>query len=513
MECPLNETQWKQRSLEFGCQNVDVYHCVLLEDKTDVKEICMERSLLTKGKCPVLTYKGYRHWMDCNIPGCPDTFYASNETYKYPICLKKTNAPESHSHYSKQLYVGLGVGITLFLLLLVACIWLYIIFRWRKRNADLLDIEGKRCLIELEDNTVVEDVLSALRKEKIYLISGRLGNGVSTTAKTAIKRFLDENHVWNHHFVNYRDVPSLSISEKTIIFVDGWFGLWNENPCEEDVVKQTLQSLQLQVETFQDLKVVLGVREDIYKKYKKIFENVLPERCRLDLQISRVSRDEELESHFQSTFANTHKYEEVGYHLIIDIIDRNRRLFAKYLECKNLLKTLVSHFDDLHKKKTMLFECLMYIVIQGKHKHDDIVNEDVKDHFGFSITTDSFKKCESLQKYTKYMKGAQLVNVHGEDMKHHSETLYLVFRHVFLYLAAFHSLFRKYPKKTMKYCNINAILQIVRPEDEGDTIKFCIKADNEAVKFFYKEVVKQTPGLEDAIKDHPLVKHAIGTEV
>ncbi|XP_078323080.1 uncharacterized protein LOC111104227 isoform X3 [Crassostrea virginica] len=138
MECPLNKTQWKQRSLEFGCQNVDVYHCVLLEDKTDVKEICVERSLLTKGKCPVLTYKGYRHWMDCNIPGCPDTFYESNETYKYPVCLKKTNAPESHSYYSKRLSVGLGVGITLFLLLLVAFIWLYIIFRRRKRNADLL---------------------------------------------------------------------------------------------------------------------------------------------------------------------------------------------------------------------------------------------------------------------------------------------------------------------------------------------------------------------------------------
>ncbi|XP_078323069.1 uncharacterized protein LOC111104227 isoform X1 [Crassostrea virginica] len=392
-----------------------------------------------------------------------------------------------------------------------------------------------RCLRELEDNAAVECVLPELRKEKFYLISGRLGNGVSTTAKSAIKRFSCEDHDWRYQFVNYRDIPSLTISEKTILFVDGWFGLWNENPCEEEVVKQILESLRRQVENFQHCKVVLGLREDIYEKYKRIFRNILPVRSRLDLDVSRVRREEELEGHFQRAFESehckkrnceckglnfrriTHRYEDVGDHLIIDILAKNHQLISKYLECENLLETLVCHFDALHKKKRMLFECLMYIVIQGKYKQDDIVNEDVKDNFGFSITPGSFKKCKSLQKYTKDMKGTELVSVHGEDMVHDSETGYLVFRHVFLYLAAFHSLFRKYPKKTMKYCNINAILQIVRPEEilneEGDTIKFCIKADNEAVKFFYKEVVKQTPGLEDAIKDHPLVKHAIGTEV
>lgn len=50
MECPFNKTHWKQRSLEFSCQNVDVYHCLLLEDKTDVKEVCLERSLLNESK-------------------------------------------------------------------------------------------------------------------------------------------------------------------------------------------------------------------------------------------------------------------------------------------------------------------------------------------------------------------------------------------------------------------------------------------------------------------------------
>lgn len=33
------------------------------------------------GQCPVLTHRGYLHWTDCNITGCPETFYTSDEIY------------------------------------------------------------------------------------------------------------------------------------------------------------------------------------------------------------------------------------------------------------------------------------------------------------------------------------------------------------------------------------------------------------------------------------------------
>lgn len=68
----------------------------------------------------------------------------------------------------------------------------------------------------------------------------------------------------------------------------------------------------------------------------------------------------------------------------------------------------------------------------------------------------------------------------------------------------------------MRHCNMDAVLQIVRPDEadqDGDGIKFCAKAENEYVTYFYKEVVKRTTGLEDTICGHLLVKHAIGTEV
>lgn len=54
-------------------------------------------------------------------------------------------------------------------------------------------------------------------------------------------------------------------------------------------------------------------------------------------------------------------------------------------------------------------------------------------------------------------------------------------------------------------------MKLIRMEME--LTKFCTKAENEYVTYFYKEVVKRTPGLEDTFCGHPLVKHAIGTEV
>lgn len=63
---------------------------------------------------------------------------------------------------------------------------------------------------------------------------------------------------------------------------------------------------------------------------------------------------------------------------------------------------------------------------------------------------------------------------------------------------------------------MDAVLKKVRPDEadqDGDGIKFCAKAENEYVIYFYKEVVKRTTGLEDTFCGHPLVKLAIGTEV
>lgn len=51
------------------------------------------------------------------------------------------------------------------------------------------------------------------------------------------------------------------------------------------------------------------------------------------------------------------------------------------------------------------------IYIKGKYKIGDDVDSDVKKEFHFGITSESYKDCKSLHKYTKIMSGKDLVNI------------------------------------------------------------------------------------------------------
>lgn len=50
MDCPMNESIWKKRAERYKCQDEDIYHCLLLEDKSNVKEVCHKQARIGKGK-------------------------------------------------------------------------------------------------------------------------------------------------------------------------------------------------------------------------------------------------------------------------------------------------------------------------------------------------------------------------------------------------------------------------------------------------------------------------------
>lgn len=56
MDCPKNESNWKKRADSFRCQDKDVYHRLLLEDKTNVKEVCIEQGLINQGESNTQIY-------------------------------------------------------------------------------------------------------------------------------------------------------------------------------------------------------------------------------------------------------------------------------------------------------------------------------------------------------------------------------------------------------------------------------------------------------------------------
>lgn len=91
MDCPTNESMWKKRADRYKCQNKDIYHCLLLKDKTRLKEVCIEQARIGKGYCPIITRHNNLNWALCNTTGCPNDTFTSDEVYKYPICLMTTH--------------------------------------------------------------------------------------------------------------------------------------------------------------------------------------------------------------------------------------------------------------------------------------------------------------------------------------------------------------------------------------------------------------------------------------
>lgn len=124
-------------------------------------------------------------------------------------------------------------------------------------------------LKDKENNDAVKGVLQELKNNNIILICGKLGDGVSKTGKTVVKHFLEEHQDWEHQFLNYRDCLNSPLTDGKIIFVDGWFGLWNENPCDITYVRDNLEALRQCTETLQRFKIILGIRDDVYENTKR----------------------------------------------------------------------------------------------------------------------------------------------------------------------------------------------------------------------------------------------------
>lgn len=148
----------------------------------------------------------------------------------------------------------------------------------------------------------MQGVLEELRNRNVILIIGTLGNGVSKTGKQTTTVFIKDHSDWECRWINYDDCSDTPPAEKTIIFVDGWFGIWNENPCKVNNVEKALRKLHNSIDNVQLCKVILGIREDIYEKYKNLFNSNLPLNSRhLYLDGIRANQTEELEQQLNRT--------------------------------------------------------------------------------------------------------------------------------------------------------------------------------------------------------------------
>lgn len=112
--------------------------------------------------------------------------------------------------------------------------------------------------------------IDTLSKDKVrsIVVVGKLGNSVSSTSRRILRKF-QERMNWNSLECRYTDIPSY-VDENTIVFVYGWFGLWNDDLCSLGKSKTACKSLIQILKETRNVKVIVGMRSNLYRKYHEV---------------------------------------------------------------------------------------------------------------------------------------------------------------------------------------------------------------------------------------------------
>lgn len=92
--CPMSKESWETASTRLKCNSTHGYHCVPNKQFTSLIEFCYPkgpRFPFEAGNCLELADVGILNQVYCNktfSSGCPETYYFSNDLYKYPKCLQ-----------------------------------------------------------------------------------------------------------------------------------------------------------------------------------------------------------------------------------------------------------------------------------------------------------------------------------------------------------------------------------------------------------------------------------------
>lgn len=503
--CPLNESEWSERAAGMFCQGSDSYHCFLTENKLSVKETCIEKTLILEGFCPIFTDDGYLHWISCNDTACPNSPYRSDEVHKYQICYKKSGDPttkdsELKNEDSDTLTYGLIGGVVA---VVIACI-IGAVYFYLHRNSKV-----PREQIEDED---IANGYNVLKRSNILYIIGQLGNSVSTVGKRIAKRYADEKKL---KFVelNYLDI-SANLEGHTVYFVDGWFGLWDNNICERALVEENHKLILKNRTNENHIKFVVGLRSGVENLFKPFS---FPKNDTIRRDSSSTGKEQIITKHLEEIRGNCNKMEcpckaisvsdilsieGLGTHLILKLIELDHSLAEPMVdEGKGPAIALTEHFTSLKSRDKDLFGCIFYLVLNGFYNKDSVRN-DIAEHI--SMSKEKLEN-EKLELYTRQKSklattwSSKITNKEGDTCGG------LVFWHNFLYICAFRACYNSDPEKVMQNCNVDAILQLVRPVEHERESDFTVEADIHLISLFNEKRIKGTD-FESHVVDHPLLK-------
>lgn len=384
----------------------------------------------------------------------------------------------------------------------------------------------------------VENGIDVLGKKDILFIVGQLGNSVSTVGKMIASNYHGKSSSalkcynkssWKFKCLNYLEVsPHFEFSDNTVYFIDGWFGLWNDNPCETSLVEKNFKIIRTVCENNKKKKkFVLGIQSNVKDTYADVFKrvgvNFSPSNTILR-DSSTKWKKRSIKTHLQQIKKNCHKsdcrcqtltvdeilsVETLGTHLVLKLLDLDHSLADTMLdERKGPVDAMTEHFISLEKNDNDLFKGIMYIVLNGVYDDEKFNSETEKE---FSISRENLAN-KNLEKYTKRidLKDSQQQKsklsptwIHVISDVVMERNIVHVFWHNFLYICAFRACFVLHPEKMMLHCNLDAILQLVRPENSES--EYTVNANDELITMLFNNRIKGMV-FEDELKNHPLMQ-------
>lgn len=335
--------------------------------------------------------------------------------------------------------------------------------------------------------------------------------------------------LWKYECLNYLEVsPRFEFSDNTVYFIDGWFGLWNDNPCETGLVEKNLKIIRTVCDgNKKTKKFILGIQSNVKDTYIDVFKragvNFSPYNTILR-DSSTTWKKQSIKSHLQTIKQNCQKsdcrcetlkvdeilsVETLGTHLVLKLLDLDHSLADPMTDVrKGPLDAMTEHFTSLEQNDKDLFKGVMYIVLNGVYDDENFDSETAKE---FSISREHLAN-KDLQ---KYLKRIDLNDPQQQKSKISPTWIHVisdvvmernivhVFWHNFLYICAFRACFNSNPEKIMLHCNLDAILQLVRPENCDS--EFTVNASDKLITLLFNHRIKGMV-FEEELKDHPLMQ-------
>lgn len=357
------------------------------------------------------------------------------------------------------------------------------------------------------------------------VVVGKYGNSIHCTSRLILKTFTYSKG-WRSLECRYTDIPT-NLEEKTVLYIYGWFGMLNDDLCSVGKVKMACLSLISTLKSTTNVKLIIGMRSDLYRKYRQGLEEVddqstslFRHKIYLDTCDGRVdagygnffekiktlcTKSECTCKRLTSDMLLKGKDKVVGMPLKIRVMEKYHDLIPNYLHNLDILKVMSDHFTSIEKEegRRHVYEWIMYICLKGNFSRSDPFDTYLVKEMSFEIQQPSFDENDSeLRRYVRMKNSDKQMNVS-------SENAHYVFWHPFIYICAFHSLFHKDPEFVMVHCNVEAIVQLVRPR--GVKISyFEVAADDNCVTLFNKRIRRSS--IEEEYAQHPLVKLFTGHE-